>query len=76
MLLIRVANTFIKVRHALIFSKHIKGFLRTPSPRGEGRGGVTKDNMSAANTFYKVHRYTFFDFAPVFKPSYLPAVFL
>ena len=42
------ANTFLKVWHALIFSKYIKGFLYTPSPRGEGRGVVILYSMSVS----------------------------
>ena len=47
------ANSFEKVWHEPIFPKHIKGFLVTPSPREEGRGGVTLDSIRFANSFYK-----------------------
>ena len=41
---------FKKVRRRCIFFISLVGFLHAPSPRGEGRGGVAKNSMSAANS--------------------------
>ena len=42
---------YIKVgRRSQIFTE-LHNFLPTPSPQGEGRGGVTKNSIRAANSF-------------------------